>query len=91
MNHTDLIAKIAEVGGISKADAKKSLELVAGTISDVLASGEEVRVQNFGTFKVKQNEAKEGRNPSTGAAIQIPAKKVVKYSVAKPLADKVNA
>jgi len=91
MNHTDLIAKIAEAGGISKADAKKSLELVAGTISDVLASGEEVRVQNFGTFKVKQNEAKEGRNPSTGAAIQIPARKVVKYSVAKPLAERVNA
>jgi len=91
MNHSDLIAQIAEAGGISKADAKKNLELVVDTISGVLAKGEEVRIQNLGTFKVKQNEAKEGRNPSTGAAIQIPAKKVAKFQAAKPLADKVNA
>lgn len=91
MNHIDLVGRIAWVGGITKAEASKSLELVINVISDALAKGEEVRVHNFGTFKVKQNPAKQGRNPATGETIEIPAKKVAKFQPSKPLADKVNA
>lgn len=91
MNHSELVAQIAEAGGISKADAKKNLELVVETISGALAKGEEVRIQNLGTFKVKHNAAKQARNPKDGSIIDVPAKKVAKFQVAKPLADKVNA
>ncbi len=75
MNNTDLAEKIAGDNGLSKADARKLVDAVFAAIADAAAAGEEIALNGFGKFKVKDAPAREGRNPSTGATIQIAAAK----------------
>ncbi len=90
MNKGDLVSKIAEAGGLGKNQANDVLNAVLDSISEALKSGDKVTLIGFGTFSVSEREARQGRNPQTGATIQIPAKKVVKFKPGKELADKVN-
>lgn len=75
MNKTELINKIAESAGISKADAKKALEATVDTIKQALIAGDKIQLIGFGTFAVSERPAREGINPATKEKIQIPAKK----------------
>ena len=90
MNQADLIAHVADAAGLSKADATKAIDAVLGAVSDELAAGKEVRLNGFGIFSATERAAREGRNPQTGAAIQIAASKVAKFSPAKALKDRLN-
>ena len=89
MNTSELIDAVAAANSITKADAKKVVETVFEVIAGAAAKGDEVSVNGFGKFKVKESAAREGRNPSTGATIKVPAKTVVKFKVTKDLADAV--
>ena len=71
MNNGDLADRIAAANGVSKADARKLVDAVFAAIADAASRGEEVSLNGFGKFKVKDSPAREGRNPSTGATIQI--------------------
>jgi DNA-binding protein HU-beta len=90
MNNAELADKIASTHGLTKADAKKVVDAVFVTIADAAAAGEEISLGGFGKFKVKQTEAREGRNPSTGATIQIAASKKLGFAPAKAMKDKLN-
>ncbi len=90
MNKNDLIAKVADATNFSKADSQKALDAVLDAIADALASGDEVRLVNFGTFLVVKRKATEGRNPRTGAPIKIPASKQPKFRAGKQLKEAVN-
>ena len=90
MNKSELIAKIAEKSGLNQKDAGKALDGLTQAISDALANGEDVTMVGFGTFKVTERKAKKGRNPATGEAIQIPAKKAPIFKAGKALKDAVN-
>lgn len=90
MNNSDLAEKIASSNGLTKADAKKVVDGVFAAIADAAASGEEVSLNGFGKFKVKDTPAREGRNPSTGATIQIAASKKLSFAPAKAVKDKLN-
>ena len=90
MNKQELIDKIASKSNIKKVEAKASLELVLESITETLTSGEDVKLVGFGSWNVKQKQARKGRNPQTGDEIDIPAKKVVKFKPGKGLADGVN-
>lgn len=90
MNTTDLIDAIAKQTGMTKVDSKNVLYGVFETISQTLKSGDEVRVSGFGTFVGKQQEARQGRNPQTGAAINIPASIQAKFRPAKELKETLN-
>lgn len=87
MNKTELINKIAESAGISKADAKKALEAAVDTIKQALIAGDKIQLIGFGTFAVSERPAREGINPATKEKIQIPAKKVAKFKAGAELAD----
>lgn len=87
MNKTELINKIAESAGISKADAKKALEATIDTIKQALIAGDKIQLIGFGTFAVSERPAREGINPATKEKIQIPAKKVAKFKAGAELAD----
>ena len=87
MNKTELINKIAESAGISKADAKKALEATVDTIKQALIAGDKIQLIGFGTFAVSERPAREGINPATKEKIQIPAKKVAKFTAGAELAD----
>ncbi|MEK9832000.1 MAG: HU family DNA-binding protein, partial [Rhodospirillaceae bacterium] len=73
MNKNDLVASVADSSGLSKADAGKAVDSVLDNITSALQGGNEVRLVGFGTFSVAQRKATTGRNPQTGATIQIPA------------------
>lgn len=87
MNKTELINKIAESAGISKADAKKALEATVDTIKQALIAGDKIQLIGFGTFAVSERPAREGINPATKEKIQIPAKKVAKFKAGAEFAD----
>lgn len=90
MNNSDLADIIAANHGLSKADARKAVDSVFASIADAAAKGEEVSLNGFGKFKVKNTPAREGRNPSTGATIQIAASNKLTFSAAKAVKDKLN-
>ncbi|MDD6228755.1 MAG: HU family DNA-binding protein [Bacteroidales bacterium] len=84
MNKTDLINEIAAKAGLSKADARKSLDATLESIEQALAKDDKVQLIGFGTFSIVEKEARTGINPRTKEKIEIPARKVVKF---KPAAD----
>lgn len=90
MNSSDLADHIAGAHGLTKADAKKIVDAVFAAIGDAAAKGDEVSIPGFGKFKVKHSPAREGRNPSTGAAMKIAASRKLGFSVAKAIKDKLN-
>ena len=88
MNNSDLADHLA---GATKADARKAVDLVFAAIADAAAKGEEVSLNGFGKFKVKDVLAREGRNPATGETIKIAASKKLSFSVAKAVKDRLNS
>ena len=90
MNTSELIDAVAAANSMTKADAKKAVETVCDVIAGAAAKGDEVSVNGFGKFKVKESAAREGRNPSTGATITIAASKKLGFSAAKAIKDRLN-
>lgn len=90
MNKAELIDVIAESADLSKADATRAIEAVLDTITNTLKAGDTVSLVGFGSFVVKARAARIGRNPQTGAAINIAASKVPVFKAGKALKDTVN-
>lgn len=90
MNNADLADKLAAETSVTKADAKKTIDAVFSAIAEAAAAGEEISLNGFGKFKVKDSPAREGRNPSTGETIQIAASKKLTFAPAKAIKDKLN-
>ncbi len=90
MNKSELIAKIAAEQGLTKKDATKAVDGLVATIQEVLMDGENVTIPGFGTFKVSDHKAKEGRNPQTGKPIKIAATKKASFSAGSRLKDAVK-
>ncbi len=90
MNKGQLVDKIAEGADITKASAGNALDSLIGAISAELADGGEVALVGFGTFKVSARAARKGRNPQTGAEIQIAASNAPGFKAGKALKDACN-
>ena len=90
MNKTDLIDGMAADADISKAAAKKALESFLGNVGSALKGGGRVSLVGFGSWSDSKRAAREGRNPQTGATIQIKAKNVVKFKAGAELSSSVN-
>jgi DNA-binding protein HU-beta len=90
MNKSDLVSAIADRSGLSKADAARALEATTSAISGALSSGGSVAITGFGSFLVRSRAARSGRNPQTGATIQISASKVPAFKAGKLLKESVN-
>ena len=90
MNKTELVAAIAAKAELSKKDAEKAINAVVDTISTALAEGEKIQLIGFGTFEVRAREARTGKNPRTGEAIEIAASKVPAFKAGRALKDAVN-
>jgi DNA-binding protein HU-beta len=89
MTRTDLIDDLAARSGIDKKDVKAFLDHLTAMVEAEIRKGGEVPLKGLGKFKVQRRQARTGRNPLTGQEIQIPAKTVVKFTVAKSLKDLV--
>lgn len=90
MNKSELVESMATAAGISKAAAEKSLNGATAAIIKALKSGDKVTLVGFGTFSVAKRAARTGRNPQTGNAIKIKAKKVAKFKAGSKLAASVK-
>lgn len=90
MNKTELIDAIAASADLPKAAAGRALDAVVGTITESLKNNDSVVLVGFGTFGVKDRAARTGRNPQTGAEIQIKAARVPNFKAGKALKDAVN-
>ena len=90
MNKNDLVSKVSDETGLSKSDSAKAVDSVIDTITSELKSGGDVRLVGFGTFLVTKRKATTGRNPQTGAEIQIPAANVPKFRACKSLKESLN-
>lgn len=87
MNKSELIEAMAEAGDISKTAAGRALDAMIDAIAVALKKGETVSLIGFGTFSVKERAARTGRNPQTGAAIEIAASKTPSFKAGKALKD----
>ncbi len=90
MNKADIIAKVHEVLGTTKADAERAVEAVFGSIESAMKDGTQVSVAGFGIFEAKMRAAREARNPRTGESVPVPAMRVPKFRAAKGLKDSVK-
>ena len=90
MYKSDLVDAVASRADMSKAEAGRAVDAVLGSVGDALGNGDSVSLVGFGTFSVRHRAARMGRNPQTGAAMQISASKVPGFKAGKALKDKVK-
>ena len=90
MNKNELISDIAGRSGLTKEQAGAALEATLDAITDAMKNKDEVRLLGFGNFSATRREAKMGRNPQTGAPVEIKAANVPKFKAGKGLKDKLN-
>ena len=89
MNKAQLIDAIADKAALSKSDAKKALDAFVESTTDALKNGDRVALVGFGSWSVATRSARTGRNPQSGAPIEIPEKKVVKFKPGAELSDTI--
>ena len=89
LSKQDVINSVAAAAGLSKKDASGAVDAVVNTIMNALAEGNSVGLIGFGTFEVKTRAARTGRNPQTGAELDIPEKNVPSFKAGKELKDAV--
>jgi DNA-binding protein HU-beta len=90
MNKSELIDAVATSSDLPKAQAARAVDAMIDVISSALRGGDQVTIVGFGTFLVREREARSGRNPRTGETIQIPASKMPSFKAGKGLKDAVN-
>ncbi len=87
----DIVDFVANEVGLTKKQATEAFEAVFGSIVSHLTDGERVQIPKFGSFAISERAARQGRNPATGATIQIAASKGVRFKSGKELKDAVNS
>jgi nucleoid DNA-binding protein len=87
VNKTELIEAIAERADVPKSQAQQHFDAFEGVVTNVLKSGDEVQITGFGKFYVREQKARDGRNPQTGKKMRIPAQKVPSFSAGNSLKE----
>ena len=89
MNKTELIAAVSEKTGVCKKDCEKAISAMLDQVAEALAQGDKVQIVGFGSFEVKERQARTGRNPRTGETVEIAASKAPVFKAGKALKDTV--
>ena len=89
MNKAELITKLSDDAGVTKTQANAALDSFVEAVTKTLKGGGKVTLVGFGTFSISKRKARKGRNPQTGAEINIKARKVAKFKAGKELASKL--
>ena len=90
MNKSELVEALAASANLSKTESAEVIDNVVSIVTTALKAGDSVTISGFGTFSISDRAARTGRNPQTGAAIDIPAAKIPKFKAGKALKDAVN-
>ena len=89
MSKTDIVQKIADIAKINKAEAGRALDSLVQYITSEIKTGAKVKVAGLGTFVMKDRAARKARNPKTGAMVDVPAKKAIRFRASKSLKQAV--
>jgi integration host factor subunit beta len=90
MTKADLVEQVAKEAEMTKKDAEQLVEVVFDSIVDALNKGDKIELRGFGSFRVRERNARKGRNPKTGETVSIPAKRVAYFKPGKELKEIVN-
>lgn len=90
MNKSELIAKMAEKSKLTKKDTEVALKAFVESVEETLEGGEKVQLVGFGTFETRERAARKGKNPKTGAEIDIAASKAPAFKAGKEFKERVN-
>jgi len=91
LNKSELVASVADKSGLSRKDAEAAVTATIDEVRAALARGERVALVGFGTFEVRERSARSGRNPQTGAAIEIPASRMAAFKAGKALKEALRS
>ena len=89
MNKTELITLAAQNAGMTRKDAERVINAAIDAVTAALVNGDKVQLSGFGSFEVKDREARMGRNPHTKEAVEIPATRVPTFKASKALKDNI--
>ena len=90
MKKIELVEAVATNAGLTKADATRAIDATFDAITDALKKGDKLTLIGFGTFGVSRREGRTGRNPQTGATVEIPARNVASFKAGTQLKKSVN-
>ncbi|NNE97510.1 MAG: HU family DNA-binding protein [Pyrinomonadaceae bacterium] len=90
MTKADLVEIVAREAEMTKKDVEQLVEIIFESITGTLNRGEKIELRGFGSFRVRERSARKGRNPKTGAPVDIPAKRVAYFKPGKDLKDIIN-
>ncbi|MGI8883469.1 MAG: integration host factor subunit beta [Pyrinomonadaceae bacterium] len=90
MTKADLVERVAKEADMTKKDAEQLVEIIFDSIIASLNKGEKIELRGFGSFRVRQRNARKGRNPKTGDSVDIPAKRVAYFKPGKELKELIN-
>ncbi len=90
MTKADLVEKVSREAEMTKKDAEQLVEVIFESIVGSLNKGEKIELRGFGSFRVRERDARKGRNPKTGEAVDIPAKRVAYFKPGKELKELIN-
>jgi integration host factor beta subunit len=91
MTKSELVEKIMEANGIlSRKESEMVVNIIFDSMADALKAGDKVEIRGFGSFTIREREAREARNPKSGEIVKIPAKKTPFFKTGKELRERVN-
>jgi len=91
MTRADIVDEVAENADLSKKEAEVLVEAFLECLADALKSGESVKLRGFGSFRFRERNPRLGRNPKTGAPVEIPAKRITYFKPGKTLRELINS
>lgn len=91
MTKADLIDELSKVSNLTKKESETIVNTVFDSITEALAKGDKVELRGFGSFRIRQRNARKGRNPKTGSSVSVPEKRVPFFKVGKRLRELVNS
>ena len=90
MTKADLVDKVTALGDLTRRDGEIIVDVLFDSVIGALKSGDKIEIRGFGSFRTRQRNSRIGRNPKTGAKVDVPAKKVPFFKPSKELRDLIN-
>src|SRR6202030_1103548 len=91
MTKADLVEEVTKLGDLTRRDAEVVVETIFQSVIGALRGGDKIEIRGFGSFRTRQRNPRIGRNPKTGAKVDVPAKRVPYFKPSKELKDFVNS
>ena len=90
MTKADLVEEVTQLGDLTRRDGEVIVDTIFDSVIHALKSGDKIEIRGFGSFRIRQRQPRIGRNPKTGAKVEVPAKRVPYFKPSKELRDLVN-